>query len=175
VRPREVGTGEPCRLWTRVAISIAKTDTYVDILLFHRTENFDRLMPGSVLQADVEHPTVPGRTRPHHQDDRTRRATAIVPDALMVPTVLNTAVMHSLGKANWYFPRGLDRRLSALTPRGQQGGPAQGRDSEEGETGPESTWPGSRRAHGTWPGDSSLAQFLSGLHRKIEGWSGSWS
>jgi RND superfamily putative drug exporter len=41
-------------------------------------------------------------------------ATAIVIDALLVRTVLAPAVMHSLGKANWYLPRALDRRLPHL-------------------------------------------------------------
>jgi RND superfamily putative drug exporter len=41
-------------------------------------------------------------------------ASAIVIDALIVRTVLVPAVMHSLGKANWYLPRWLDRRLPHL-------------------------------------------------------------
>jgi RND superfamily putative drug exporter len=41
-------------------------------------------------------------------------ATAILVDALVIRTVLVPAVMHSLGKANWYFPRWLERRLPRL-------------------------------------------------------------
>jgi RND superfamily putative drug exporter len=41
-------------------------------------------------------------------------ATAIVIDALLVRTVLVPAVMHSLGKANWYLPQALERRLPHL-------------------------------------------------------------
>jgi RND superfamily putative drug exporter len=41
-------------------------------------------------------------------------ATAILVDALIVRTVLVPAIMHSLGKANWYFPRWLERRLPRL-------------------------------------------------------------
>ena len=42
-------------------------------------------------------------------------ATAIVVDALVVRTVLVPAVMHWLGRANWYLPRALDRRLPRLS------------------------------------------------------------
>jgi RND superfamily putative drug exporter len=41
-------------------------------------------------------------------------AAAILVDALIVRTVLVPAIMHSLGKANWYFPRWLERRLPRL-------------------------------------------------------------
>jgi RND superfamily putative drug exporter len=41
-------------------------------------------------------------------------ATAIAVDALLVRTVLVPAVMHSLGKSNWYLPSWLDRRLPHL-------------------------------------------------------------
>jgi RND superfamily putative drug exporter len=41
-------------------------------------------------------------------------ATAIVVDALIVRTILVPAVMQSLGKANWYFPRWMDQRLPHL-------------------------------------------------------------
>ncbi len=41
-------------------------------------------------------------------------ASAILLDALVVRTVLVPAVMHSLGKANWYFPGWLERRLPRL-------------------------------------------------------------
>jgi len=41
-------------------------------------------------------------------------ATAIVVDALIVRTVLVPAVMHWLGRSNWYLPRALDRRLPHL-------------------------------------------------------------
>jgi RND superfamily putative drug exporter len=41
-------------------------------------------------------------------------ATAILVDALVIRTVLVPAIMHSLGKANWYFPRWLERRLPRL-------------------------------------------------------------
>jgi RND superfamily putative drug exporter len=41
-------------------------------------------------------------------------ATAILVDALIIRTVLVPAIMHSLGKANWYFPRWLERRLPRL-------------------------------------------------------------
>ncbi|MGA7418636.1 MAG: MMPL family transporter [Acidimicrobiales bacterium] len=42
-------------------------------------------------------------------------ATAIVVDALVVRTMLVPAVMHWLGKSNWYLPRLLDRRLPHLS------------------------------------------------------------
>jgi RND superfamily putative drug exporter len=45
-------------------------------------------------------------------------ATAIVVDALVIRTVLVPAIMHSLGKANWYFPRWLERRLPRLEIEG---------------------------------------------------------
>jgi RND superfamily putative drug exporter len=41
-------------------------------------------------------------------------ATAIAVDALLVRTVLVPAIMHTLGNANWYLPRRLDRRLPHL-------------------------------------------------------------
>ena len=41
-------------------------------------------------------------------------ATAIAVDALVVRTVLVPAIMHLLGKANWYLPPLLDRRLPRL-------------------------------------------------------------
>jgi len=41
-------------------------------------------------------------------------ATAILVDALVIRTVLVPAIMHSLGKANWYFPNWLERRLPRL-------------------------------------------------------------
>ncbi|MCW2548311.1 MAG: hypothetical protein JWN96_2771 [Mycobacterium sp.] len=40
-------------------------------------------------------------------------ATAILIDALLVRTILVPAVMHLIGKANWFFPKALDR----ITPR----------------------------------------------------------
>jgi putative drug exporter of the RND superfamily len=45
-------------------------------------------------------------------------ATAILVDALVIRTVLVPAIMHSLGKANWYFPRWLERRLPRLAIEG---------------------------------------------------------
>jgi RND superfamily putative drug exporter len=42
-------------------------------------------------------------------------ATAIAIDALIVRTVLVPAVMHAFGKANWYLPAWLDRRLPRIT------------------------------------------------------------
>jgi RND superfamily putative drug exporter len=41
-------------------------------------------------------------------------ATAILVDALIVRTVLVPAVMHTLGKANWYLPGWLQQRLPRL-------------------------------------------------------------
>lgn len=41
-------------------------------------------------------------------------ATAILVDALVIRTVLVPAIMHSMGKANWYFPSWLERRLPRL-------------------------------------------------------------
>jgi RND superfamily putative drug exporter len=41
-------------------------------------------------------------------------AAAILLDALIIRTVLVPAIMHSLGKANWYLPRWLERRLPRL-------------------------------------------------------------
>jgi RND superfamily putative drug exporter len=41
-------------------------------------------------------------------------ATAILVDALVIRTVLVPAIMHSVGKANWYFPSWLERRLPRL-------------------------------------------------------------
>jgi putative drug exporter of the RND superfamily len=46
-------------------------------------------------------------------------ATAILVDALVIRTVLVPAIMHSLGKANWYFPRWLERRLPRLEIEGE--------------------------------------------------------
>ena len=46
-------------------------------------------------------------------------ATAILLDALVIRTVLVPAIMHSLGKANWYFPRWLERRLPRLQIEGR--------------------------------------------------------
>jgi RND superfamily putative drug exporter len=45
-------------------------------------------------------------------------ATAILLDALIIRTVLVPAIMHSLGKANWYFPSWLERRLPRLEIEG---------------------------------------------------------
>jgi putative drug exporter of the RND superfamily len=55
-------------------------------------------------------------------------ATAILVDALVIRTVLVPAIMHSLGKANWYFPSWLERRL----PRLQIEGDAEPKDDGEG-------------------------------------------
>jgi RND superfamily putative drug exporter len=41
-------------------------------------------------------------------------ATAILVDALIIRTVLVPAIMHSLGKANWYLPGWLERRLPRI-------------------------------------------------------------
>jgi RND superfamily putative drug exporter len=41
-------------------------------------------------------------------------ATAILVDALIVRTVLVPAIMHTLGRSNWYLPAWLDRRLPHL-------------------------------------------------------------
>jgi RND superfamily putative drug exporter len=41
-------------------------------------------------------------------------AVAIAIDALLIRTVLVPAAMHTLGRANWYLPRVLDRRLPHL-------------------------------------------------------------
>ena len=41
-------------------------------------------------------------------------AAAILVDALIVRTVLVPAIMHSLGRRNWYLPTWLDRRLPHL-------------------------------------------------------------
>jgi RND superfamily putative drug exporter len=41
-------------------------------------------------------------------------ATAILVDALVIRSVLVPAIMHSVGKANWYFPGWLERRLPRL-------------------------------------------------------------
>jgi len=41
-------------------------------------------------------------------------ATAIALDALIVRTMLVPAIMHTLGRANWYVPRWLERRLPHL-------------------------------------------------------------
>jgi RND superfamily putative drug exporter len=45
-------------------------------------------------------------------------ATAILVDALVIRTVLVPAIMHSVGKANWYFPSWLERRLPRLEIEG---------------------------------------------------------
>lgn len=56
-------------------------------------------------------------------------ATAIVVDALIIRTVLVPAVMHTLGKRNWYLPDVIDRRLPPLrleddgVPRGDDRAP----------------------------------------------------
>jgi putative drug exporter of the RND superfamily len=41
-------------------------------------------------------------------------AAAILVDALIFRTVLVPAIMHTLGRCNWYFPSWLDRRLPHL-------------------------------------------------------------
>jgi RND superfamily putative drug exporter len=41
-------------------------------------------------------------------------ATAIALDALVVRTMLVPAIMHSLGRSNWYLPRWLERHLPHL-------------------------------------------------------------
>ena len=41
-------------------------------------------------------------------------AAAVLLDALIVRTVLVPAVMHLLGRANWWLPRWLDRALPAV-------------------------------------------------------------
>jgi RND superfamily putative drug exporter len=41
-------------------------------------------------------------------------ATAIAIDALIVRTILVPAIMHTLGKANWYLPAWLDLRLPRI-------------------------------------------------------------
>jgi RND superfamily putative drug exporter len=41
-------------------------------------------------------------------------ATAILVDAVIVRTVLVPAIMHTLGRRNWYLPAWLDRRLPHL-------------------------------------------------------------
>ena len=41
-------------------------------------------------------------------------AAAILVDALMVRTVLVPAIMHTLGRSNWYLPSWLDWWLSHL-------------------------------------------------------------
>jgi RND superfamily putative drug exporter len=41
-------------------------------------------------------------------------AAAILVDALIVRTVLVPAIMHTLGRRNWYLPSWLDRRLPHL-------------------------------------------------------------
>jgi RND superfamily putative drug exporter len=46
-------------------------------------------------------------------------ATAILVDALIIRTVLVPAIMHTLGKSNWYFPRWLERRLPRLQIEGE--------------------------------------------------------
>ena len=46
-------------------------------------------------------------------------ATAILLDALVIRTVLVPAIMHSLGRANWYFPGWLERRLPRLQIEGR--------------------------------------------------------
>src|ERR1700730_15001179 len=45
-------------------------------------------------------------------------ATAILVDALVIRTVWVPAIMRSLGKANWYFPRWPERRLPRLEIEG---------------------------------------------------------
>jgi RND superfamily putative drug exporter len=41
-------------------------------------------------------------------------ATAIALDSLVVRTMLVPAIMHTLGRANWYLPPWLERRLPHL-------------------------------------------------------------
>jgi RND superfamily putative drug exporter len=41
-------------------------------------------------------------------------ATAIALDSLIVRTMLVPAIMHTLGRANWYMPRSLERHLPHL-------------------------------------------------------------
>jgi RND superfamily putative drug exporter len=41
-------------------------------------------------------------------------ATAIALDALIVRTMLVPAIMHTLGRANWYLPKRLERHLRHL-------------------------------------------------------------
>jgi RND superfamily putative drug exporter len=53
-----------------------------------------------------------------------------------VRTVLVPAVMHSLGKANWYLPRALERRLPHLSLEDHPG-TSSGPDGEADETTPE--------------------------------------
>ncbi|HEX4188234.1 MAG TPA: MMPL family transporter [Solirubrobacteraceae bacterium] len=51
-------------------------------------------------------------------------AVAVLIDALVVRTVLVPAVMHTFGKANWYFPAWLERRLPHLEIEATSGGGA---------------------------------------------------
>lgn len=46
-------------------------------------------------------------------------ATAIAVDALIVRTVLVPAIMHTLGRANWYLPSWLDRAFPHLDVEGK--------------------------------------------------------
>jgi putative drug exporter of the RND superfamily len=71
-------------------------------------------------------------------------ATAILLDALVVRTVLVTAVMHSLSKANCYLPRGFDRRLPHLRLEDNEEVPqgTGGEEDEAGEAGRESNLAG---------------------------------
>jgi RND superfamily putative drug exporter len=55
-------------------------------------------------------------------------ATAILVDALIVRTVLVPALMHTLGRRNWYLPSWLDRRLPHLEI---EEGPSSRRDEHE--------------------------------------------
>jgi RND superfamily putative drug exporter len=49
-------------------------------------------------------------------------AAAVALDAFVLRTVLVPAVMHLCGRANWWLPRWLDRRLShlAIEPPAQE-------------------------------------------------------
>jgi len=51
-------------------------------------------------------------------------AAAVALDAFILRTVLVPAAMHLFGNANWWLPRGLDRRLPHLTIEPTEAGPA---------------------------------------------------
>jgi RND superfamily putative drug exporter len=55
-------------------------------------------------------------------------AAAILVDALIVRTVLVPAIMHALGRRNWYLPSWLDRRLPHLEIEDR---PSSGSDEHE--------------------------------------------
>jgi RND superfamily putative drug exporter len=59
-------------------------------------------------------------------------AAAVVTDALIVRTVLVPAVMHMLGKANWWLPAALDRRLPRLSLEDSGETAKPGTDAAEG-------------------------------------------